>query len=71
MIWDYMTAEGVSYMCRIDSQLYTEILDDCLFQSVEYNIEKSPFIFQYDNDPKHTLKLTEKWLKVNGVWLLN
>jgi len=45
---------------RIDSQLYTEILDDCLFQSVEYNIEKGSLIFQHDNDPKHTLKLTEK-----------
>jgi hypothetical protein len=64
MIWGGMTAEGVSYMCRIDcridSQLYTEILDDCLFQNVEYNIEKGSFIFQYDNDPKHTLKIDRK-----------
>jgi len=72
MIWGCMTTEGVGYMCRIDdrmdSQLYTEILDDCLFQSVEYyDIEKSSFIFQHDNDPKHTSKLTEKWLKDNGV----
>ena len=38
MIWGCMTTEGVGYMCRIDdridSQLYTEILDDRLFQSV-------------------------------------
>ena len=40
MIWGCMTTSGVVYMCRIegkmDGQLYVEILEDHVFQTLEF-----------------------------------
>jgi len=35
----------------------------------EFSIDK--IIFQHNNDPKHTAKLTKQWLKNNKVKVLN
>ena len=76
MIWGCMTTSGVGYMCRIegkmDGQLYVEILEDHVFQTLEfYGLDSSNFIFQQDNDPKHTSKLAQKWFKGHDVELLD
>ena len=76
MVWGCMTAHGVGYMCRIDGgmdgKLYTEILDDLLHKSVEfYDMDFGDFIFQHDNDPKHTSKIAKEWLANHQVEVLD
>ena len=68
MIWGCMGWDGVGYMTRIegrmDAPLYTSILDDELMRSVRY--WKKPmahYIFQQDNDPKHTSAMATNSLK--------
>ncbi len=75
MIWGCMTASGPGYMCRIearmDARLYTEILDDYLLQSEDwYEMDRGNFIFQQDNDPKHTSKLAKEWIENNDIEVL-
>ena len=59
MIWGCMTAKGFGYASgidgRMDAELYTRILGDELFKTIEhYKLEANNIIFQQDNDPKHT-----------------
>jgi len=46
------------------------ILDDNLLQSALDLGLKRRFIFQQDNDPKHTAKITKEWLRDNSVNVL-
>ena len=76
MIWGCMTQHGVGFMCRIDGgmddELYKNILEDYVFASVDYyGIDRGDFIFQQDNDPKHTSKIAKKWFEDNNVELLD
>jgi hypothetical protein len=76
MIWGCMTIHGVGYMCRIegkmDAELYEEILEDHVFQTVEYyGMDPDNFIFQQDNDPKHTSKRAKKWFEDHNVTVLD
>jgi len=76
MVWGCMTAKGIGHLCKIDgrmdSKLYVEILNDLLHQSADYyGIKGDDFIFQHDNDPKHTSKLATKWLQDNEIELLD
>ena len=76
MVWGCMTAEGVGFMCRIDGRmdavLYQEILEDHLFQTIDYyGLDHNKFIFQQDSDSKHRSKLAMRWFKNNRVELLD
>ena len=76
MIWGCMTAHGVGLMCRIDGRidgdLHRSILDDYVLETAHYyGLDPDSYIFQQDNDPKHTAKLTKQWFKDNKVELLD
>jgi len=75
MVWGCFTCHGVGYLCRInqslDAELYRQILDiDFKGTLAFYNLEKDKIIFQQDNDPKHTAKLTKQWFIDNQIPLL-
>ena len=42
---------------------YSEILDENLLQRAQDLRLGQRFIFQQDNDPKHTAKTTQEWLR--------
>ena len=76
MIWGCMTSKGVGYACRIDgrmdAELYTKILDDELLRTVRYyRLSKDDFIFQQDNDSKHTSRLASKWFEDHRIEMLD
>src|SRR3982074_812418 len=69
MIWGCMTIHGVGKLVRIDgmldAKLYCKILNENLASSVEGRMED--FIFQQDNDSKHTSLLVRKWLVDHAI----
>ena len=64
MIWGCMSANGVGHMCRIngglDAELYVGILADEMVKSAEWLFVNHEFIFQHDNDSKHTARKTSQ-----------
>ena len=68
MVWSCMSWNGPGYIARIDktmdSELYIQILREDLQMSVEeWGIAKEEFVYQHDNDPKHTAKVTQAYLE--------
>ena len=55
---------------RMDQYLYKSILQDNLSSSAEIVGLKDNFIFQHDNDPKHTARSVVEYLTVSGFKML-
>ena len=75
MMWGCITWDGPGYATRIDGRmdgdLYLTILKEELQQSLEfYDLDPSDIIFQQDNDPKHTCKKVQEWLKDQDFMVL-
>ena len=76
MVWGCMTAQGVGNLVKIeatmDSKLYFQILEEDLLDSLEYHgLDPQEIIFQHDNDPKHTAKVTKQWLQNTEIQVLD
>jgi len=76
MLWGCFMAAGVGYATKIDNimdgELYREILNDEMQWTVEhYELEPGEFIFQHDNDPKHTARATTQWLADHRIRVLD
>jgi hypothetical protein len=75
MMWGCFTWNGVGYSCKIDGkmdqQLYCQILEDDLQNTLEYyGLEPGSIIFQQDNDPKHTSNMAKKWFQDHQITVL-
>uniref|UniRef100_A0A9J8CT63 Uncharacterized protein n=1 Tax=Cyprinus carpio carpio TaxID=630221 RepID=A0A9J8CT63_CYPCA len=55
---------------KMNAAMYRDILDENLLQSALDLRLGRRFIFQQDNDPKHTAKITKEWLWDNSVNVL-
>lgn len=69
MVWGCMSASGVGKLVFIDGKMdqyvYKNILEENLLASArKLNIE-ADWIFQHDNDPKHTARSVKNWLAAN------
>ena len=75
IMWGCMHWEGTGYISQIigglDAKLYIEILKDCVPKTQQYyGIRPRDMIFQQDNDPKHTAKITKEFFERQGYELL-
>lgn len=66
MVWGCMSWNGTGNLTVIEGILnartYAEILQDNLFQSASKLGIRDDFLFQQDNDPKHTARVTKEFL---------
>uniref|UniRef100_A0AAZ3SNY7 Transposase n=1 Tax=Oncorhynchus tshawytscha TaxID=74940 RepID=A0AAZ3SNY7_ONCTS len=67
MLWGCFSTAGIGRLVRIEGKMngakYREILDENLLQSTQDLRLGRRFTFQQDNDPKHTAKTTQEWLR--------
>ena len=73
MLWGCFSSAVTGRLVRIEGKMnaamYRDILDENLLQSSLDLRLGQRFIFQQDNDPKHTAKIS-KWLQDNSVNVL-
>jgi len=71
MVWGCFAAHGVGALIRVDGILeqrqYRDILDTYMLPSKEVLFGDGEWIYQQDNDPKHTAILTSNWFIENYV----
>uniref|UniRef100_A0A8C4S771 Tc1-like transposase DDE domain-containing protein n=1 Tax=Erpetoichthys calabaricus TaxID=27687 RepID=A0A8C4S771_ERPCA len=74
MLWGCFSVAGTGRLVRIKGKMaaamYRDILDENLLQSALDLRLGRRFIFQQDNDPKHTAKISKEWLQDNSVNVL-
>ena len=74
MVWGSFNDTQVGNLTIIDERLtaakYIELLNENLFQSIEkFRVDRT-YVFQHDNDPKHTTKIVNKFIDENGTSVL-
>ncbi|KAG2457221.1 TCB1 transposase, partial [Polypterus senegalus] len=74
MLLGCFSVAGTGRLVRIKGKMtaamYRDILDENLLQSALDLRLRRRFIFQQDNDPKHTAKISKEWLQDNSVNVL-
>ena len=74
MVWACFSSAGAGNICIIDgimnSEVYCRILDTHLALSVK-KFKLKNYIFQQDNDPKHTSKYTRDYLSDKKILTLD
>ena len=73
-VWGAFCYHGVGILHRIEgimnAIIFNEILENVALPSIHmlYGEEMVPnFIFQQDNDPKHTANINKEWLQTNNI----
>ncbi|GFT19606.1 tc1-like transposase protein [Trichonephila clavipes] len=66
MVWGCVAHNGAGNLAFIDNKMnalaYIDVLRHNLLDSAKKLIMENTFIFQQDNDPKHTAIVTKTWL---------
>lgn len=74
IFWGCFSAKGTGRLHRIegrmDGAMYRQILADNLLPSVRALKMGRGWVFQHDNDPKHTAKATKEWLRKKHLKVL-
>ncbi|KAK3520079.1 hypothetical protein QTP70_012880 [Hemibagrus guttatus] len=67
MLWGCFSAKGPGRLIRVKERMngamYREILSKNLLPSARTLKMKRGWVFQHDNDPKHTARATKEWLR--------
>ncbi len=67
MLWGCFSAKGPGRLIcvkeRMNGAMYREILSENLLPSARALKMKRGWVFQHDNDPKHTARATNEWLR--------
>lgn len=71
MVWGAFSANGVGRLYLVvgilNKEGYNEILRTQMLPSAEDLFGENPYIFQQDNDPKHTARINKQWLVDNNI----
>ena len=72
MLWRCFSAKGTGRLPPIEGNgaMYRDIFGDNLLPSVRALKMGRGWVFQHDNDPKHTAKATKEWLKKKHIQAL-
>ena len=74
MLWGCFSVAWTGRPVRIEAKMngakYREILDEKLLQSTQDLRLGRRFTFQQDNDPKHTAKTSQEWLRDKSLNVL-
>ena len=74
ILWGCFSSAGTGRLVRIEAKMngekYREILDENLPQRAQDLRPGRRFTFQQDNDPKHTAKTTQEWLRDKSLKVL-
>ena len=74
ILWGCFSAKGTGRLHRIegrmDGAMYREILANNLLPSVRALKMGRGWVFQHDNDPKHTARATKEWLRKKHLKVL-
>ncbi|KAK6307934.1 hypothetical protein J4Q44_G00212050 [Coregonus suidteri] len=74
ILWGCISAKGTGRLHRIegrmDGAMYREILANNLLPSVRALKMGRGWVFQHDNDPKHTARATKEWLRKKHLKVL-
>ncbi|XDV53002.1 hypothetical protein PO909_021618 [Leuciscus waleckii] len=74
ILWGCFSAKGTGRLHRIegrmDGAMYREILANNLLPSVRALKMGRGWVFQHDNDPKHTARATKEWLRKKHIKVL-
>uniref|UniRef100_A0AAZ3RFC2 Tc1-like transposase DDE domain-containing protein n=1 Tax=Oncorhynchus tshawytscha TaxID=74940 RepID=A0AAZ3RFC2_ONCTS len=74
MLWGCFAVGGTGAHHKIDGIIRKENYVDILKQHLKTSVRKlklgGKWVFQMDNEPKHTSKVVSKWLKDNKVKVL-
>lgn len=74
MVWGVFSAQGVGPLVEINENMNVDIYKDILEKNLlTYAEETLPqdWMFQQDNDPKHTSKLLKQWFSASNVRVLS
>ncbi len=67
LLWGCFSAKGPGRLIcvkeRMNGAMYREILSENLLPSARALKMKRGWVFQHDNDPKHTARATKEWLR--------
>ena len=71
MIWGCFAAHGVGILHLIDGimdqHIYLDIVENCLLPSADLLFGRENWIFQQDNDPKHTARRVKDFITDNDI----
>ncbi|KAK3535766.1 hypothetical protein QTP70_021084, partial [Hemibagrus guttatus] len=74
MLWGIFSAKGTGQLHRIkgtmDGATYLQVLGENLLPSARALKMGHGWVFQHDNDPKHTANATKEWLKKKHIKVL-
>ena len=75
MVWGCITSQGVGRLHRVDGNMdrfqYVRILKESLLGTLKDNhIHRKGFVFQQDNDPKHTSAYAKEFFQKKGLIVL-
>lgn len=75
MVWGCFAARGIGHLHRIEGimnkNMYVGILEDHMYPSAVDLFDEEEWIFQEDNDPKHTSRLAKEWTNDQGIYRMS